>query len=193
MDKFGDSKKSFFRKGIFPYRWAFTLLFPLRNFILSPKKLISRLPLARNSTVLEVGPGPGYFSTYVALAIPEGKLVLADIQQEMLDKARRRLEKRGISNVQYHKCDGKCFPFESSTFDVIFLVAVIGEVMNRKSYVRDFLRMLIPGGIVSISELWGDSDHMSIEETVALFEGLGFKLDSQYGSKSNFTLNFRKL
>ena len=54
--------KNFGSKGVFPYQFAFTLLIPLRNIFLSPKKLISRLELKEDSIVLEIGPGPGYFS-----------------------------------------------------------------------------------------------------------------------------------
>jgi ubiquinone/menaquinone biosynthesis C-methylase UbiE len=88
-------------KGIFPYQYAFTLLIPLRNIFLSPKQLIKRLGLKQGSAVLEVGSGPGYFSTRIAGKLPEGKLILADIQQEMLDKAKRRIDTKGFTNVEY--------------------------------------------------------------------------------------------
>lgn len=51
-------KKSFSGKGVFPYQYAFTLLLPIRNIFLSPKKLIERLHLTDNNFVLEVGSGP---------------------------------------------------------------------------------------------------------------------------------------
>lgn len=81
-------KKSFVTKGVFPHQWSFTLLFPLRNIFLSPKKLIQRLELKGKDKVLEVGPGLGYFSIPVARKIKNGKLYLADIQSEMLAYAK---------------------------------------------------------------------------------------------------------
>lgn len=39
-------KNSFAGKGVFPPQYAFTLLLPLRNLFLSPRKLIQRLHLA---------------------------------------------------------------------------------------------------------------------------------------------------
>ena len=44
--------------------------------------------------VLEVGPGPGYFSPHIAKIINQGKLHLMDIQAEMLEHAKRRLDKK---------------------------------------------------------------------------------------------------
>jgi hypothetical protein len=52
------------------YEHAAHLLNPLRKFILSPKKLVKRLELRENSKVLELGPGPGYFSLEIARSIP---------------------------------------------------------------------------------------------------------------------------
>ena len=60
----------------------------MRKFILSPRKLADRLHLKEDSQVLEIGPGPGYFSVEVARRVPHGHLELFDIQQEMLEKAR---------------------------------------------------------------------------------------------------------
>lgn len=82
--------------GVFPYQLAFTLLIPLRNIFLSPKTLIQRLELKKDYNVLEIGAGPGYFSSEVARAVPRGVLVLADIQQEMLDLAGKRLAGKRI-------------------------------------------------------------------------------------------------
>lgn len=182
----------FTKKGIFPHQFAFTLLIPLRNIFLSPKQLISRLELQKDSHVLEVGPGPGYFSTRIAKVIPAGKLVLADIQQEMLDKARKRISAKGFSNVDYYLCDGDKFNLSDQSFDVIFMVTVIGEIENKDAYIREFCRMLKKGGILSFSESRGDPDKMTTEELKDLVKDHGFTFDKVFGNENNFTINFRK-
>ncbi len=142
---------------------------------------------------MELGPGPGYFSLPVAKKITKGKLYLADIQQEMLDYAKKRLEKKNINNVEYYLCNGETFDLHSNYFDVIYMITVLGEVENKESYIKEFYRMLKPNGIVSISELMGDPDKMSIDEIKTLFEKYGFKLYNKYGTKKNFTVNFKKI
>ena len=179
-------------QGIFPYQFAFTLLIPLRNIFISPKKLIKRLDLEENYNVLEVGPGPGYFSIKVAPVISKGKLIISDIQQEMLDYTKKRLEKKNIFNVDYHLSNGQDFPFESESLDRIFMVTVLGEVENKNEYIFEFYRMLKSGGILSISEQAGDADKMNVDEIKDLFEGTGFKFDKLFGSENNFTINFKK-
>jgi len=184
--------QSFSGKGVCPYQFAFTLLLPVRDLILSPRKLLRMLPLQEDSEVLEVGPGPGYFSPHIARAIPNGKLTLADIQPEMLAYAKKRIEKKGLKNVAYHLCDGTAFPFPPASFDVIFLVAVLGEIENKALYAAEFYRMLKPQGHLSVSELPGDPDRMEREEITALLERHGFMLKKSFGRRRNFTLLFRK-
>lgn len=185
-------KKSFASKGVFPYQMAFSLLIPLRNIYLSPTKLIRQMDLREDHTVLEIGPGPGYFSIPVAQHLHRGKLVLADIQPEMLEYAQKRAKRRGLSNLEYYQCTGKSFDLTENCFDRIFMVTVIGEVENKHSYLNEMHRMLKKGGIISIAELAGDPDKMSVDEVKDLMKHHGFTLDQQFGNSKNYTLNFRK-
>jgi len=186
-------KKSFSGKGVFPWQWAFTLLFSFRNIFLSPSQLLKRLELDANQTVLELGPGPGYFSTHVASALKNGKLFLADIQQEMLDYARTRLEKRKLSNVEYYLCDGLGFNFADESFDRIFMVTVLGEVDQKEKYMNEFYRLLKPAGILSVSEQGGDPDKLEQQQIMNLAAKSGFTFYKCYGSKRNFTMNFKRM
>ncbi|MCW8946465.1 MAG: methyltransferase domain-containing protein [Sedimenticola thiotaurini] len=185
-------KNSFSGKGVFPPKYAFTLLIPFRNIFLSPRKLIQRLDLKEDHKVLEIGPGPGYFSTHVAKKLKRGRLVLLDIQCEMLDFSKKRLDKRKITNVEYKLTDGVSIDLESDDFDRIFMVTVIGEVDNQSNYLNEINRILKEDGVLSISELAGDPDKLSIEELQSLVTAHGFEASDIFGSKLNYTVNFRK-
>lgn len=184
--------KSLSSKGIFPHQWAFTLLLPLRKIFISPKQLIERMELEENHSVLELGPGPGFFSIPVAKKLKKGGLVLADIQQEMLDYAKKRILKRKLTNVEYYNCNGTNFDFADESFDRIFMVTVLGEVENQDEYMQEFYRMLKPGGILSVSEQAGDPDKMTAEQIRELAERHNFSFCCEYGNKRNFTINLRK-
>lgn len=183
---------SFSGRGVFPPKYAFTLLIPFRNIFLSPKKLIQRLDLRDNHNVLEIGPGPGYFSVHIAKKLKNGRLVLLDIQQEMLDLSQKRLEKRGVKNVDYKLTDGNSLDLESNFFDRVFMVAVIGEVDNKDKYLKEIYRILKEDGILSISELAGDPDKFSLEEIQSLVSEYGFEVNEVFGNRLNYTVNFKK-
>ena len=177
---------------VFPHELAFTLLIPLRSLILSPAELVRRLDLAPNCRILEVGCGPGYFSPALARAVPQGELVAADIQPEMLAAARKRLAKHSIANTSFHQCDGSSFPFPDRSFDRIVLVTVLGEVAERDAYLREFARLLKPNGLLSISEAAGDPDKLEQDELALLLAPYGFIPTAQYGSRRNSTANFNQ-
>ena len=60
--KWKDVWRRFTGRGTYPHELAVMLLFPLRRIVLSPERLVRHLHLTRSSRVLEVGPGPGFFS-----------------------------------------------------------------------------------------------------------------------------------
>ncbi|MBN1882855.1 MAG: methyltransferase domain-containing protein [Deltaproteobacteria bacterium] len=177
-----------------PYTEANHLLNPLRNLLLSPRKMVKRLGLRPDDTVLELGPGPGFYSPAVARSIPKGTLVLADVQQEMLDIARGRLEKAGIKNVEYEKADATSLPAEDETFDVVFLASVLGEVPDRDACLGEIRRVLKTGGLLSITEMkLGDPDYISVSEMLTLLRAGGFEVRGQYSRFFTYTVNSTKI
>ena len=143
-------------------------------------------------TVLELGPGPGYFSVKVALVLTRGRLIIADIQPEMLRLAEKRLTKRGIANVESYLCDGISFDFHDESFDRIFMVAVLGEVENKTAYMTEFHRLMKRGGILSISELAGDPDKMTVHSLKDLGANSGLSFYKHYSNIWSYTVNFMK-
>ena len=176
-----------------PHTHAKHLLNPFRAVVLSPGGMVKRLDLKPDSTVLELGPGPGYYSAAVAKAVPQGKLVLMDIQQEMLDMAKERLDAKGIRNIEYRQGDALAMPAEDESFDVVFLAAVLGETPDRAACLREIHRVLRPNGLLSVSEfkLW-DPDAIPLGELQALVEPAGFRRCSRHGMLGHYTLGFRK-
>ena len=192
IDSNNKVKNSFSGKGVFPPKYAFTLLLPLRNIFLSPKKLIRRLELKEDFKVLEIGPGPGFFSAHIAKFLDQGHLVLLDIQEEMLELSRKRLARRNIFNVDYILTNGINFEIENNIFDRVFMVTVIGEVENKDNYLQEIFRTLKEEGVLSISELAGDPDKISIDELIHLVCSHGFEVLKVYGNNRNYTINFKK-
>lgn len=186
--------KDAFARGVFPHEMSFILELPWRNIVLSPLELVKRLPLTKTSRVLEVGAGSGFYSVAVAQAIPDGKLELLDLQKEMLEKARLKMESAGLKNVGYTlaNADGQ-IPFETESFDVVFMVTVLGEVKDQKSLVREVNRLLRGNGILSVSEHLPDPDFVSLKKLRELLEKYGFKFSRRFGRSWAYTANFEKI
>ena len=184
--------KNAFGRGIFPHQMSFVLDLPLRNILLSPRKLVPRLALTTTSHVLEVGAGSGFYSVGVARRVSKGRLELLDLQTEMLKKAQQKLETEGMFNAGYTIADAGKLPFKEDSFDVIFLVTVLGEIADQEGFLSEAHRVLKPKGLLSISEHHPDPDFSSLTEVKLLIEQEGFEVSEQYGAKWNYTVNFRK-
>lgn len=180
------------RGAAYPHQLAFLLEIPLRRLILSPGELADRLRLVPDSRVLEIGPGPGYFSVEVARRVPRGRHVLYDVQREMLAKARRKLSRRGVANAAFAQGDARWLPFCEGAFDAVFLVAVLGEVPDLDACIAEIHRVLRPGGLLSVTEQPGDPDLVPLEAIRVLAERHGFDFAETFGRGRNFTANFRR-
>ena len=177
----------------FPHQLAWLLNNPVRGLLLSPRTLLSRLPLRPADRIIELGPGSGFFSLALSAAVPEGHLELVDLQPEMLAKARRRLAARGRSNVGYTVADaGTPLPLAVASFDLALLVHVLGEVGDQSQCLRSLAGVLKPGGVLALHEGVPDPDRIPVATLVALVEGNGFSLDHLEGPRWNYTAIFRR-
>ncbi|NLG51785.1 MAG: methyltransferase domain-containing protein [Chloroflexi bacterium] len=178
--------------GAYPHQLAFVLLLPLRRLFITPQQVADRLALPPNARVLELGPGPGYLSVEVARRIPQGYLLLADIQMEMLHQARRRLERARVEQVGYVQANALALPLAEGAFDAAFLVTVLGEVPEPRACLRELYRVLRPQGLLSITEQPIDPDHIPLSELRVMAEEAGLALEQVFGRGKNYTANLRK-
>lgn len=181
-----------FGRGVFPHQLTWFLDLPGRGLIMSARTVAGRLPVKPDARVLEVGPGSGYYSVAVARRIPQGELTLLDIQQEMLDKSAAKLKAAGIGNFSCKQSDGKSLPFESGTFDAIFLVTVFGEIADRDGFLREAARVLKADGVLSITEHHPDPDFEHADTIAACLEEHGFVPLQRLGWRWAYTLNASK-
>ena len=119
--------------------------------------------------------------------------MLLDLQPEMLKKAQKKIEDERLTNVGYMLADANNLPFRELSFDVIFLITVLGEIANQKDFLTEALRVLKPRGVLSISEHLPDPDFLPFAKVKSLVQKEGFELFNQYGAKWSYTANFRKL
>jgi ubiquinone/menaquinone biosynthesis C-methylase UbiE len=177
----------------FPHQATFILDNPLRRAWMKPGRIIDGLGLTGSEHVLELGPGPGFFSVEIARRLTDGRLHLFDIQPEMLEKAKRQLGRSGFHDVGFTSGEAsEGFPFPDNSFDVAFLAAVIGEVPDQPSCIRSLNRVLKPGGRLVFLEMFPDPDRLSTRELRDLVEPAGFDFVETTGNRWKDIVSFRR-
>jgi ubiquinone/menaquinone biosynthesis C-methylase UbiE len=174
---------------VFPASKARSLLSPVRRLIQSPTRMAARVGAAPDARVLELGCGPGYFSPALAASVPRGRLVVADLQREMLELARSRLESSGARGDPVQADAGR-LPLQSGTFDVAVVILMLGEVPDREACIREVRRVLRTGGVALFAETRRDSDFIRFGDLCALVEPHGFELVDRRGPSWEYTARF---
>lgn len=176
-----------------PPRLTFLFENPIVNAFVGPERLIQRLDLAPGMSVLDAGCGPGRLTIPLARAVgPGGEVVALDGQREMLEKLRKRLEAGGIGNVRPVRAVLGEGALGEGRFDRVVLAMVLGEARDRRGAARELYAALVPGGVLSVTEIFGDPDHRRPSTIRREVEAAGFRLARSFGGFPAFTLNFEK-
>ncbi|MBI1313852.1 methyltransferase domain-containing protein [bacterium] len=112
--------------------------------------LVRSLKLKPGMVVADIGAGSGVISMLVAEQItPDGKVMAVDIQQEMLDRLKKRCEAVGIKNVVPVKGAIKSPNLEPGSVDLIIMVDVYHEFEFPYEMTQELAKALKPGGRIA--------------------------------------------
>lgn len=83
----------------------------------------------------------------------EGDVVLADINEAMLNQGRDRLTDAGIlGNIHYSQVNAECLPFEDNSFDVVTIAFGLRNVTDKQAALNSMQRVIKPGGRLFVLE-----------------------------------------
>jgi ubiquinone/menaquinone biosynthesis C-methylase UbiE len=166
---------------------------PLRRRFQPPDETAIRHGIEPGMTVLEVGPGNGRYTLAAARRVGEkGKLVTIDIEPKMIERVERLALVENVKNIEARVADVYHLPFDDGTFDVIYMITVIGEIPDPDKAMKEFYRVLSAMGSLVFSELLPDPDYPLAETLIRKAESAGFQLRDKIGNFFYYTLIFEK-
>lgn len=174
-----------------PYRFAWVMDLGLRRWLY--RSVLDRLGLRPGMIALEVGCGTGTFSLPAARRVgPIGRVIAVDLQAGMIAKIEKRARNEGITNIETHVASAFEIPLEDASVDCVFLIAVLGEIVDPVRALVEAYRVLKHDGVLSITEEFSDPDYYWPSEIARLVERCGFEAIERFGGLWLHTLNSRK-
>lgn len=106
------------------------------------------------SKVLDIAAGTGDLTILISKRVgPQGFVILSDINEQMLQAGRARLARADLpDNVQFLQADAEDLQFEDNTFDAVTIGYGIRNFTDKVKALRQILRVLKPGGQLTIIE-----------------------------------------
>lgn len=116
-----------------------------------PDAVIAALGLTGSETVLDLGAGSGYFSFRLAKALPQGKVIAADTEPEMIRHIHHKAQTEGIRNLQ-PALIGPNDPEVPKQTDLVFICDVFHHVKDQAAWLAKVVSEMKPGARLVLIE-----------------------------------------
>lgn len=153
------------------------LINPIRRWLENPDKVLSP-HVKEGMTVLDVGPGMGFFTLPAARMVGDsGKVIAVDIQEKMLAALRKRAAKAGLADRIVTKL---CEPDSlgvSEPVDLCLAFNVAHEVPDQAALLSQIKSVLKPAGRLFLVEPGGwHVSEKDFQKTLELASAAGLKI-----------------
>ncbi len=168
--------------GVCPWWLGWLLVIPVRRLWQQPRTILG--PHVRpGMTVLEPGPGMGFFTLELArLVAPGGRVVAVDVQPRMLEVLRSRAARAGLlDRIDTRLADGASMGVDdlAGAVDFVLALAVVHELPDARAFFEQAAKALKPAGRLLLSEPRLHVPKSGFEAAVGLAGQAGLKEESR--------------
>jgi ubiquinone/menaquinone biosynthesis C-methylase UbiE len=162
------------------------LVRPEREAEEAPDAALDAIGIPRGATVADVGAGVGYFTWRLAERVgPSGRVFANDIQPAMLEKLRKNMDARNLTNVQAVLGTEDDPKLPAASMDLVLLVDVYHEFSQPQKMLRKIRESLKPDGRLVLLEYRKEDPNvpirpehkMSVAEVQAEVTPEGFRFE----------------
>jgi len=165
-------------------------LLSLRRDILWRKKLASCIKLSKNSVILDVATGTADLALEIQKENPKTKIFGLDFSFNMLQIGKEKIYNNSKNNPIYvAAADAFNLPFPDSSFDALSIAFGIRNIKDKKTVLKEFNRVLKPGGKVLILELTMPEDKV-LSNIYLLYFNKILPFIGRFFSKSLFAYSY---
>jgi len=165
-----------------PWWLGYLLASPIRRLTQDPSKLVA--PHVREGmTVLEPGPGMGFFTLELARRVgASGRVVAVDIQPKMLSVLERRARKAGLADridIRVAKPDSMPLEDLDGKADFVLAFAMVHELPDHARFFAQMAAALKPGASLFLVEPSGHVKPPEFDAELKVAANAGLALASR--------------
>jgi len=143
------------KHNVCPWWAGYLLTSPIRKLTQDPARIL-RPYVRAGMTVLEPGPGMGFFTLELARLVgPAGRVVAVDVQSRMIAGLKRRADRAGLLD----RIDARVAPEATmaldaceGTIDFVLAFAMVHELPSAAAFFTEAARAMKPGASLLLAE-----------------------------------------
>jgi ubiquinone/menaquinone biosynthesis C-methylase UbiE len=138
-----------------PWWLGYLLASPVRRLQYEPAKILAPY-VHEGMTVLEPGPGMGFFTLELARRVgASGRVVAVDIQSKMLARLKKRAAHAGLLarlDIRLAQPDSLGLADAAGTVDFVLAFAMVHEMPSAATFFREAAQAMQPGARLLVAE-----------------------------------------
>lgn len=135
--------------------------------------------------VLDCAAGTGEFS--LAAARRASWVLCTDMSLPMLERARRKAQKRGLTNISFAQRDVTALSDPDGSFDTVIAANVLHLLPQPEQAVRELWRVAAPGGRLILPTYLQGRAGTAYGTMIKIYQGVGFHYEHAFTPE-----NYRK-
>jgi SAM-dependent methyltransferase len=163
-----------------PWWMGYFLASPLRRLVQKPEIMLKPY-VKQGMTVLEIGPGMGFFTLPMTMMVgPDGKVIVSDIQHKMLDNLKKRARKAGVEgriDCRLSTADTLGIDDVDESVDFALAFAVVHEIPDKKALFTSIFRALKKGRLLYIADPAAHCPRREFDANIAIAQDIGFSAE----------------
>jgi ubiquinone/menaquinone biosynthesis C-methylase UbiE len=161
---------------ICPVEHAKVLDSGIRVWLQNPRKILK--PYIREGmTALDIGCGPGFFTIPLARLVgSKGKVIAADLQEEMLAMVRKKIEGTELERIVTLRQCSKDRIGVTEKCDFVLIFYMLHEVPDQTAFLKELYTILKPGGKALIVEPKSRVSGKEMAGSIQIMERTGFRV-----------------
>jgi ubiquinone/menaquinone biosynthesis C-methylase UbiE len=158
---------------------------PDRDAWQRPEQIMDALSIGEGSVVADLGAGGGWFTVRLSRQVgPNGRVYAEDIQPQMIEVIKRRVQRDRITNVETKLGTATDPRLDPGSLDAVLIVDAYHEVEEPVKLLRNVARALKPKGAIGIVNFKQDGggpgppmeERVDAEQVIADAQAAGLEL-----------------